>query len=80
MNSGQWHYPRGVINPPRQIVLPSGPLQLHERGVWDPAAEYWGDPGDTIAASIVLSVAQTAIALRPTSPVEREALSDSIRE
>jgi hypothetical protein len=28
-----------------------GPLQLHERGVWDPAAEYWGDPGDMIAAS-----------------------------
>jgi tetratricopeptide (TPR) repeat protein len=57
MNSGQWRYPRGVIDPPESIVLPGGPLQLHERGVWDTAAQYWGEPGDTIAASIAEVIA-----------------------
>jgi tetratricopeptide (TPR) repeat protein len=57
MNSGQWHYPRGLIDPPEPIVPAGGPLQLHERGVWDPAAEYWGEPGDTIAASTAQVIA-----------------------
>jgi hypothetical protein len=57
MNSGQWRYPRGVIDPPEPIVLPGGPLQLYERGIWDPAAQYWGDPEDTIAASIAQVIA-----------------------
>ncbi|MGB0091937.1 MAG: tetratricopeptide repeat protein [Solirubrobacteraceae bacterium] len=57
MNSGQWCYPRGVIDPPGSIVLPGGPLQLYERGMWDPAAQYWGEPEDTIAASIAQVIA-----------------------
>ena len=57
MNSGQWRYPRGVVDPPEPIVLRGGPLQLHERGVWDPAAQYWGEPEDTIAASIAQVIA-----------------------
>jgi hypothetical protein len=57
MNSGQWRYPRGVVDPPEPIVLRGGPLQLHERGVWDPAAQYWGEPEDTIAASIARVIA-----------------------
>ena len=52
MNSGQWRYPRGVIDPPEPIALPGGPLQLYERGVWDPAVQYWGEPEDTIAQVI----------------------------
>jgi len=52
MNSDQWRYPRGVIDPPGPIVLPGAPLQLYERGIWNPAAQYWGEPEDTIAASI----------------------------
>ena len=57
MNSDQWRYPRGVIDPTAPIVLPGGPLQLYERGIWDPAAQYWGEPEDTIAASIAQVIA-----------------------
>src|ERR1700694_6344707 len=57
MNSDQWRYPWGVIDPPGPIFLPGGPLQLYERGIWDPAAQYWGEPGDTIAASIAQVIA-----------------------
>ncbi len=52
MVSNQWRYPRGVIDPPGPVVLPGGPLQLFERGIWDPAEQYWGEPEDTIAASL----------------------------
>ena len=57
MNSGQWCYPRGVIDAPGPIVPSGGPLQLYERGAWDPAAQYWGEPEDTIAASIAQVIA-----------------------
>jgi tetratricopeptide (TPR) repeat protein len=57
MNSDQWRYPRGVIDPPGPIVPSGGPLQLYERGIWDPAAQYWGEPEDTIAASIAQVIA-----------------------
>jgi hypothetical protein len=57
MTVGQWRYPRGVIDPPGPIVMPGGPLQLFERSIWDPAAQYWGEPEDTIAASIAHVIA-----------------------
>jgi hypothetical protein len=36
MNSSQWRYPRGVVDPPEPLVLRGGPLQLYEGGVCDP--------------------------------------------
>ena len=50
MASNPWRYPRNLIDAPGPIVLPRGPLQLYERGIWDPAEQYWGEPEDTIAA------------------------------
>lgn len=51
MRSGRWCYPIGVVQPPAPVSVDGGPLRLFERGVWDPAQEYWGEPEDTIAAS-----------------------------
>jgi len=57
MASNPWRYPRNLIDPPGPIVLPGGPLQLYQRGIWDPAEQYWGEPEDTIAASIAQVIA-----------------------
>ena len=57
MNSERWIYPRSVVDLPGPIDLPGAPLQLYERGIWDPAEQYWGEPEDSIAASIAQVIA-----------------------
>lgn len=57
MRSGQWRYPIGVVQPPAPLSVDGGRLRLFERGVWDPAQEYWGEPEDTITASLAHVIA-----------------------
>jgi hypothetical protein len=46
-----------VVDPPGPFVAPRSPLRLYERGVWDPAEQYWGEPDDTISSSIAQVIA-----------------------
>jgi tetratricopeptide (TPR) repeat protein len=55
--SGVWVYPRGVIGPPTTPVFTAPPLRLYERGVWDPAEEYWGDLDGMIPVPVVEVIA-----------------------
>jgi len=55
--SARWRYPHGLIAPAVPVTFAGGPLQLRDRGVWDPAAEYWGEAQDTIVASLAQVIA-----------------------
>jgi len=48
-----WVYPRGLIDPPREIAMAGSPLRLYERGVWDPADQYWGEPDGVLEMCLV---------------------------
>ena len=54
--SERWSYPRGVIAPPDDLTEGPRPLQLYERGVWDPA-EYWGEPDGMLEICLVEVIA-----------------------
>jgi len=51
--SGVWVYPRGLIGAPTTPAVAAPPLRLHERGVWDPAEQYWGELDGTLPVSVV---------------------------
>ena len=51
--SPRWTYPRGLIDPPGEIPSPRRPLQLYERGIWDPAEQYWGEPDGMLEMCLV---------------------------
>jgi hypothetical protein len=53
----RWTFPRRVVDSSAELGESRRPLQLFERGVWDPAHEYWGEPGDMIEVSIVEVIA-----------------------
>jgi hypothetical protein len=59
----RWVYPRGLIDPPSDLSDlsdlsdPQRPLQLHERGIWDPAEQYWGEPDGTLEICLVEVIA-----------------------
>lgn len=55
--SARWVYPRGLIDPPGGIEAPGVPLALYERGIWDPAEEYWGEPDGTVEVCLVEVIA-----------------------
>lgn len=50
--AARWRYPFFVARPGLRDVLTlrNGlpPPDLYDRGVWDPAEEYWGEPGEPI--------------------------------
>lgn len=53
----RWVYPRGLIDPPTDLSEPQRPLQLYERGVWDPAEQYWGEPDGLLEICLVEVIA-----------------------
>jgi hypothetical protein len=55
--SGSWVYPRGLIDPPGEVELPTSPLRLYEKRVWDPAEQYWGEPDDMLEMCLVEVIA-----------------------
>ena len=61
-------YPRGLIDPPTGLSEPQRPLQLHERGVWDPAEQYWGEPDGLLEICLVEVIAAGP---RPRFELER---------
>ena len=67
--AGRWVYPRGVIDPPGEIEQPRAPLRLYERGIWDPAEQYWGEPDGMLELCLV-----EVIAAGPRLPFELEQL------
>ena len=50
-------YPRGLIDPPGEIEQPPPPLRLYERGIWDPAEQYWGEPDGMLEVCLVEVIA-----------------------
>ena len=61
-------YPRGLIDPPTGLSEPQRPLQLHERGVWDPAEQYCGEPDGLLEICLVEVIAAGP---RPRFELER---------
>lgn len=57
MRGERWLYPRGLIDPPVDVEPPASPLRLYEKGVWDPADQYWGEPDDTVEMCVVEVIA-----------------------
>ena len=57
MRAERWVYPRGLIDPPVDVEPPAGPLRLYEKGVWDPAEQYWGEPDDMVEMCLVEVIA-----------------------
>jgi hypothetical protein len=57
MGSGHWVYPRGLIDPPSEIEQPRAPLRLYERGMWDPAEQYWGESDGLLEVCLVEVIA-----------------------
>ena len=55
--SERWVYPRGLIDPPGEIEQPRTPLRLYERGIWDPAEQYWGEPDAILEVCLVEVIA-----------------------
>ena len=53
----RWVYPLGLIDPPVDVEQPASPLRLHEKGVWHPAEQYWGEPDDTVEMCLVEVIA-----------------------
>ena len=53
MLAARWKYPRGLIDPPGAVAEPDSPLRLYERGTWDPADEYWGEPDGMLEMCLV---------------------------
>ncbi|HXV04341.1 MAG TPA: hypothetical protein VFP23_00345 [Solirubrobacterales bacterium] len=53
MATARWRYPRGLIAPPARLQPNGAPLQLFERGLWDPAEEYWGEAEDAVPVPLV---------------------------
>ena len=50
-------YPHGLIDPPVDVEQPRSPLRLYEKGVWDPAEQYWGEPDDMLEMCLVEVIA-----------------------
>ena len=50
-------YPRGLIDPPDGVAEPDSPLRLYERGIWDPADQYWGEPDGMLEMCLVEVIA-----------------------
>ena len=50
-------YPRELIDPPGEVELPTSPLRLYEKRVWDPAEQYWGEPGGMLEMCLVEVIA-----------------------
>ena len=57
MHGERWVYPRGFIERPIDVEQPARPLRLYEKGVWDPAEQYWGEPDDTVEICLVEVIA-----------------------
>ena len=55
--SERWVYPRGLIDPPTDLSEQRRPLQLYERGIWDPAEQYWGEPDGLLEICVVEVIA-----------------------
>ncbi len=55
--SERWVYTRGLIDPPGEIAAPSSPLRLYDRGIWDPAEQYWGEPDGMLEMCLVQVIA-----------------------
>jgi hypothetical protein len=55
--SGRWVYPVGVIDPPGDVEPPRSPLRLYDKGVWDPAEQYWREPDDRVEMCLVEVIA-----------------------
>ena len=53
----RWTFPRRVVDSPAELRESRRPLQLFERGVWDPTHEYWGEPSDMMEVSVVEVIA-----------------------
>jgi hypothetical protein len=39
-HSARWVYPQALIDPRGEVELPTSPLRLYEKRVWDPAEQY----------------------------------------
>ncbi|MHB8657452.1 MAG: hypothetical protein ACYC91_05780 [Solirubrobacteraceae bacterium] len=46
-----------MIDPPVDVEPPASPLLLYEKGVWDPAEQYWGEPDDMVEMCLVEVIA-----------------------
>lgn len=55
--SGPWIYPRGLIEPPAPAAVTAAPLRLYERGLWDPAEQYWGELDGMISVALAHVIA-----------------------
>ena len=55
--SARWVYPRGLIDPRGEVELPTSPLRLYEKRVWDPAEQYWDEPDDMLEMRLVEVIA-----------------------
>jgi hypothetical protein len=55
--SAHWVYPRGLIDPRGEVELPTGPLRLNEKRVWDPAEHYWGGSDGMLEMCLVEVIA-----------------------
>jgi hypothetical protein len=55
--SERWVYPQGLIDPLGEIAAPPSPLRLYERGIWDPAEQYWGEPDGMLEMCLVEVIA-----------------------
>jgi len=52
VSAGRWIYPRELIEPPAAITV-ARPLQLWDRGTWDPTERYWGELEDCVPMPLV---------------------------
>jgi hypothetical protein len=57
MSRDRWLYPRRLIDPPVDVERPRSPLRLYEKGIWDPADQYWGEPDDMLEMCLVEVIA-----------------------
>ena len=55
--SARWVYPRGLIDPRGEVELPTSPLRLYEKRVWDPAEQYWGESDGMLEMCLVEVIA-----------------------
>ena len=47
----------GADCPPDGVAEPDSPLRLYERGIWDPADQYWGEPDGMLEMCLVEMIA-----------------------
>jgi hypothetical protein len=46
-----------VIDRPDDVPPPRSPLRLYEKGIWDPAEQYWGEPDGLLEVCLVEVIA-----------------------